>query len=162
MIWYNIQKLEGRLIHKTLHDRDGFNYLLAYFVVATILTYLGDNGYNHDSSRWIDASLDLIVTIIGIKMTWKTNSNGDRADYFIRFISLSFVNAVRVALKLILTIMLLYIMINLLFTDTFLTGARQDIIEIAIGTIFQLIFFYRLNQSFKNVSVIEETFAIKH
>lgn len=162
MIWYNIKELEAELVHGRVQDRDGFNYLLSYFVLGTIVTYLGDLGYNYDASRWIDCSLDLIVTIIGIRMTWRTNSSGDDRNYFIRFVSLSFVNAVRVIVKFILTVLLLYIIIEFLFNANFITGAREDFMNISLSTIFQVIFFYRLNQSFKSVSAVGETSNALH
>jgi hypothetical protein len=156
MIWYNIKKLEAELIQGPIPDRDGFSYLLSYFVLGTMVSYLGDDGYNYEASRWIDCSLDLVVTIVGISMTWRTNSSGDGSDYFTRFISLSFVNAVRVIVKFVLTSLLLYIMIRLFLTENFITGGREDVIQILLSTLFQLIFFDRVNKSFKNVSAIRE------
>lgn len=152
MIFYNIKELEKRLIAKTITEKEIFNYFLVYFIIATILTFPTVSEYNNPWIHWIDVTLDLIVTVVGIKVTWDTNANGDNTDYFKRFISLAFVNTIRIIIKIIAVGILLFLLIDLFLPDNFLTGLRQDIFEMTIGIIFQIVFYYRLNQSFTNVS----------
>ena len=152
MIFYNIRELESKLIAKTISEKEIFNYFLFYVILATILTFPTGSEYNNPWIHWIDVTLDLLVTVIGIKLTWDTNSNGDNADYFKRFISLAFVNAIRIAIKIIAVLILLYLLIDLFLPETFLTGLRQDLFEMTIGVIFHVVFYFRLNQSFTNVS----------
>ncbi|HET7180229.1 MAG TPA: hypothetical protein VFI14_10905 [Chryseosolibacter sp.] len=135
-----------------MSEKDVFDYMFSWFIIVTLLSYLPANGYNYESSRWIELVTDVAITVIGIKLTWDTNLQGDRRDYISRFISLGFVNGIRVKIKLILTYYLLYLILRNIFAKDFLNGARQDFFDITLTTIFQIIFYYRLNRSFRIVS----------
>jgi hypothetical protein len=144
-----------------LSEKDVFDYMFSWFIIVTLLSYLPANGYNYESSRWIELVTDVAITVIGIKLTWDTNLQGDRRDYISRFISLGFVNGIRVKIKLILTYYLLYLILRNIFAKDFLNGARQDFFDITLTTIFQIIFYYRLNRSFRIVSFAKTPIAGK-
>ena len=43
MIWLNIEKLEEDISNDKLSEKDGFNYVLAYFIATTISVMIGSD-----------------------------------------------------------------------------------------------------------------------
>ncbi len=156
MIWFNTKELEKQLIDGALSDKDSYYYLFTTFILFSLLPYLPDEDFI-EASYWFRVSLvivDVGITAITIKETYKINQQGDSQDYLKRFLSLSFVNSIRLAIYLAPVFVVLELLDDYLNDNTlhsYWPGARILFLTIASSVIF----YFMLTNSFKRVNLVK-------
>jgi len=95
MIWFKVKKLEKGLADGNISDKEGFNYLLINLIMCSIVPYLSINDHKNKWLLILEVTTMVIMTVFGVKKTFDINENGDSKDFFKRFLSLSFVNGIR-------------------------------------------------------------------
>ena len=156
MIWFNTKELEKQLINGALSDKDSYYYLFTTFILFSLLPYLPDEDFI-EASYWFRVSLvivDVGITAITIKETYKINQQGDSQDYLKRFLSLSFVNSIRLAVYLAPVFVVLELLDDYLNDNTLYSywhGARILLLTIASSVIF----YFMLTNSFKRVNLVK-------
>lgn len=151
MIWFNLQELERKIINDKLSEQEGFEYFLAFSIMGVIGMFV-------NSSKGLLTVLELAIvvgiTIWGSYMIFKTNSEGDRKDFFKRYFALAWV----IGFRLFIFAMIATVIISVLFI-TFGSSGRGtnknaiDFLTMIISALFGLIYYLLLNNSFKNVSL---------
>ena len=84
MIWLDISNLEDKISKNELSDKDGFNYVLAYFILSALTMNIG----SRNSNEWIDllnCFLSVLIAIWGLSAAYKANNEIDGKDFFKRF-----------------------------------------------------------------------------
>lgn len=156
MIWFNTKKLEKQLIDRALSDKDSYYYLFTSFILFSLLPYLPDEDFI-EASYWFRVSLvivDVGITAITIKETYKINQQGDRQDYLKRFLSLSFVNSIRLAVYLAPVFVVLELLDDYLNDNTLHSyWPRARILFLTI--VSSVIFYFMLTNSFKRVNLVK-------
>ena len=101
MIWFNIKKLKEEISNDNLSEKDGFNYVLAYFILSTISAV---GGYNEMTAgiRLLGAALYVIITIWGLNAIYKINLEIDGKDFFKRFFAINWVIGMRILVVLLI------------------------------------------------------------
>jgi hypothetical protein len=156
MIWFNTKELEKQLIDGALSDKDSYYYLFTTFILFSLLPYLPDEDFI-EASYWFRVSLvivDVGITAITIKETNKINQQGDSQDYLKRFLSLSFVNSIRLAVYLAPVFVVLELLDDYLNDNTLYSywhGACILLLTIASSVIF----YFMLTNSFKRVNLVK-------
>lgn len=152
MIWFDIKELERSLKANTVSDKVIFYYLLVTLLFFTVAPYFSN--VEHES-KWVLAGeivLSLAITVIGTKMTFDINSSGDNKDYFRRYLSLSFVTAVRL---FVLTIIIaIPVAIAMAFLDGIIEANQifKHVLDLGLLITVGLFYYYMLINSFKRVS----------
>ncbi|HEX6981737.1 MAG TPA: hypothetical protein VF181_03155 [Balneolaceae bacterium] len=152
MNWFNLRDLENRLSDNNVSDKEGFYYLMASFILFSLISYGSSSDYyNNDTFLFAEVALVLLITVVGLNLTFKVNQKGDGKDYLKRFLSLYFV----IGIRLFVFIMLLAIPVAI-FAVVFLeeTSGRliEDYLYISLSTIVGVIFYYLMVSSFKKVA----------
>jgi hypothetical protein len=151
MIWFDIDKLERDLRNGNVSDRQVFYYLLATMVLFSITAYAPATDYKREWLLYVEMLAAVAITVIGILKTFEINSAGDKADYFRRFLALSFVNTIR---------LILFSAIPLIGVAFFLTETMEsnhnlaDAIDLSFVVVFGTLFYVLLANSFKRVSKV--------
>jgi hypothetical protein len=97
MIWFNIKELENKISNDDLSDKDGFNYLLAFFILSTIGYSIASN----NTTGWITFSgciISILINIWGLKTIYEANKLIDGKDFFKRFFAIYWVIGFRLFL----------------------------------------------------------------
>ena len=149
MIWFRINDLEKKISMNQFSDKEGFDYLFATTIFGFIhMFYISMSGYSNLS--WINFILAILITIIGLPMTFKTNSIIDNKDFFKRFIAITWV--VRMKL-LIYTLIFMVIFINLFDLKT--QSLEKDITLCSFSIAINIFFYVLVIKSFKRLKPIE-------
>ena len=158
MIWYNIKELENLLSHGKLSDKVAFNYLFIHIIFLTLTDYLpaGDDSI---WAVWVHLVISLVAVIWGVKQTFEINKNGDNRGYFKRFISLSFVAAIRTLVSGILFALILVI-INLIGEQYLIPPGQfpvwKEITELVLYALLTVYYFYTLITSFQRINATND------
>lgn len=153
MIWYNINELEDLLINGKLSDKVAFNYLFIHIILLTLADYLPKD---EDSTWvvWVHLVISLVAVIWGVKKTFDINTKGDNRDYFKRFISLSFVAAIRTLVIGILFAFILVI-INLIAEHYVIPSSQfpfwEEITQLVFYALLSVYYFYIFISSFQRI-----------
>jgi len=89
MIWFNLKELENKISNNELSDQDGFNYLLAFFILSTI-GYCMASGNSNCWITFLGCVLSVLINIWGLRMIYAANQEIDGKDFFKRFLKLDF------------------------------------------------------------------------
>ncbi|MEP6260615.1 MAG: hypothetical protein ABJ092_03475 [Gillisia sp.] len=97
MTWYNIKKLERRLGHDELSEKESLHYLLALLIIMSICIFFPDSVTSYSDFSWyfIEFGFFLGTLIYAIHSAYKINSRGQNRDFARRFISLTVVHGLR-------------------------------------------------------------------
>lgn len=154
MIWFNIKELEKLITEGKMSDKLAFNYLLTSLVFSVISGYLS----NYDTplwSQWVHLIISLIALIWGVRKTFEINQEGNDRDYFKRFISLSFVTGIRVAV-LAFIVLFFFNLLTEIFDATgvpFTLSSFHEELLILAGFLLIIGFYYHLLLgSFKRIN----------
>ena len=155
LIWFDIIELERRLKNSEISDKDVFIYLLIYVIIFVLYSRFGDNNswlfLNNSLFITIYMIMTIAIMIIGVKMTFNINSAGDNKDYFKRFLSLSFVTALRLNVFLLIPAVSILIFFNFLDYGPGFGKNAMGISIIALNVIADILYFLMLTNSFKRV-----------
>lgn|SRR5690606_3788907 len=153
MIWYDIKKLEHKIAENRVDDKEVFNYLLiSILTLAVIPVTVEDNG-EHIWLQPAEIAVSILTTVVGMKLTYDTNLNGDNKDYFRRFLALSFVTGIRI-IAAVLAVTLSFAFIIYYF-EIIIDPLTADIFYILLLLITQILYYQQLIRSFRNVSSLQ-------
>ena len=157
MIWLNLEELERRLAKREVSERTGFQYLLTIMIFFSVAKLVPDDSpftdFYWDLSEFL---IGLVVMIFGISSTFKINSKGGGKDYLKRFLSLSFVVSLRLAIFLMLVYLLYKIVMFVIPLGMYLpidSFISENISQLLLSTGVSLLYYFLLIQSFKRVHV---------
>ena len=156
MIWPLFKKLEKKLINNEFSDKTGYLYLVSLLLMVTIL--LKFPGI-HSGGLNSGLVLNLLICGWGVGRTLEINKNSGNDDYLKKFMSLSFINAIKLCAGLLIFTMLLkgikyfaeFFSLDLM--DGPLLGGMPKLV---VGAVASVIFFIMLINSFKRVNAEED------
>lgn len=154
MIWFNIKKLESRLINGEVTDKVAFTYLLTHIILITLASYIrGD-----EDPFWmvlVHLMISLGSSIWGLKKTYEINQRGGNRDYLKRFLSLSLVSGVRMVVFVFLflfAINLLTLLFHALGMQIPLSALAKNVLELAGFVLMVGVYYYILLKSFRRIN----------
>lgn len=149
MIWFKIKDLEKKISTNQFSDKEGFDYLFATTIYGFIyMFYTSMSGYSYLS--WVNLILAILITIIGLPMSYKINCKIDSKDFIKRFIAITWV--VRMKL-LIYTLIFMFLFINLFDLKTQSLG--KDITLCGFSIAINIFFYVLTIKSFKRLKPTE-------
>jgi hypothetical protein len=145
MIWFKLKELEKQISINQFSDKDGFNYFFATTIYGFIYTsYSSISGGSQ--LLWISLIATIIITTIGLPMTYKINSEIDDKDFLKRFIAITWVVRMRL---LILTLLFMFIYLNLFNVRDNSLG--QSIFLFVFTLVINFFYYYLTIKSFKRL-----------
>ncbi|PRX38699.1 hypothetical protein [Salegentibacter salegens] len=155
MIWFNLKKLERLLIQNKITEAISYQYLLVFLVLITLAANAPETDFSHYGWEISYVILELLITIVGTYLVFKVNSDGDNRDFLKRYLSLSFVNGLRLALfavviSLIFKIIMFVIPLDLWHSINDFFG--EDFGDFFFHIMLSLVFYLLLMASFKRVN----------
>jgi len=152
MIWFDIKELERKLKIGDVSEGTFFNYLLANLIIFSIFSYLSTNDYTVKWVIVVEIIIEIIVTVVGAKMTFDINSAGDKKDYLGRFLSLSFVIGLRLFAFAIIIGIPIALVFSLLNRNLDIDENLKDFLELGLVAGLSIFYYFMLTNSFKKVS----------
>lgn len=149
MIWFDIKELELGLKNEKLSDKTTFNYLLANLIMFTLASFASRNEYTTNALLLLEIVVTLSITIIGTKRAFDINAEGDNKDFLKRYLSLSFVLGVRLAVFLAFPI---FIVSGITKGDSGANTSMTDLLGIFMTGGIGVFYYMMLSNSFKRVS----------
>lgn len=153
MNWFNLKDLENRLIENQVSDQEGFYYLLANFILFGLTSYGGTQTYNHSAFLYAEIILILIITIVGLNLTFKVNKSGDGDSYFKRFLALYFVIGIRLIVFIFLLAIPVGILAYIIFGENSPGEMLRDGLFLGFLTAVMTVYYYFIIRSFKKVAL---------
>lgn len=160
MIWFNISKLEEKISRNELSDKDGFNYVLAYFIVS-VLTMSVSSQNENAWFKLLNCFLLVLITIWGLNAAYKANNEIDGKDFFKRFFAINWVIGMRMILAVFILSFLLGVIIavislasvggNLMDKKPF-----DDFIMSIFISLFEVIYYLLIINSIRRLKPITE------
>lgn len=153
MIFYNIRKLEKRLINREVSEKLAFTYLAGHLVLLAIILNL----WKTEEPLWL--LLVLVMTGLaafgwGLKKSFEINQLGGGGAFFRRFISISFVAALQSILTLFILIFLilgLLLVANGMKFSFFLPDPVMKGAQLVVFTLMLGLYFNTLVNSFRRI-----------
>ena len=164
MIWFDIKKLEEKLIKNEISERTGYHYLLAFLIIMTLV--IGGKepaDFTGESLRSLDVIIGIIFTIWGTGKVFKINNEGGNQDFLKKYFSLCFVHTLRIAVAVFFVVFIYNLMIEFIFTDhsEVMKGfIKNDISNFVSNLLFQIVFYFLLIRSFKKINLFSENKAV--
>ena len=156
MIWFNLKKLEDKLANNEVPEKAGYEYLLAWIVFFAIGYSLPDNSsYSHKAWDICEGILKLAMKILMIIMVFRINRNGTNQDFLKRFLSLSFVILLRIAVLFVLLFGFFRTLMQVISQDAYEFLSRifnTDLSDFIISILMTLIYFFLVIRSFRKVN----------
>lgn len=152
MIWFNIKKTEKKLVENDFSDEEGFKYLLAFSILG-VFSIFGSISVNFIS--FIRLFVNIAITIWGSYSIFKANASGDGKDFFKRYFILSWVIGFRLFLFQLIVIVFSIIIFFIISNGSLASDLNSLIgsfVSMIISSLFMLIYFLLLTNSFKRVS----------
>ena len=159
MIWFNIRKLEDKISKNELSDKDGFNYVLAYFIISVFTMSLG----SHNESAWIKllhCVLLATITIWGLTAAYKANAEIDGKDFFKRFFAINWVIGMRMLFALFIVafiagiVMAIILLIN--GDHNMDKSPTKDWIILISVSLFEVIYYLLVINSIRRLKPVTE------
>lgn len=113
MIWLDIKKLEEKISKNELSEKDGFQYVLAFFILSALSMDISSQG----EELWIrvlKCLLLVVVNIWGLNAAYKANTEIDGKDFSKRFFAISWVIGMRLLLGLLILVLILGIILGII------------------------------------------------
>ncbi len=160
MNWYNVRELEKRLLDGQVDDIEELHYLVMNVLIFSIAPYLyvisPEQYYENAVMFVIELIAVVVITLVGIKMTFEINKLNGGQDYLKRFLALYFVNSIRI-LVFIFAATIPMGLILYLFNESYADQAPMtDTMHFALGLTVMLIFYWMLIRSFNRISKIKQ------
>ena len=128
MIWLDISNLEDKISKNELSDKDGFNYVLAYFILSALTMNIGSRNSN---------------AIWGLSAAYKANNEIDGKDFFKRFFAINWVIGMRMLLAVLILGMIAGIVvgiISIISSDAYIhEGLSKDLFRAISMSLFEVI-----------------------
>jgi len=161
MYWLNLKALENQISNNELTEKDGFNYLLGYSILTTIIVTISSVSIFQNKTglgiALLEVLISVIITILGLKAVYKANKEKDGKDFIKRYFAISWVIGFRLFLVLIGLIIIFGFVIGLFSAfqgHTHLDNTSSDeIITIIIGTLVTIICYLFTIISFRRLKL---------
>jgi hypothetical protein len=154
MIWIDIRKLENKISANELSDKDGFNYVLAYFILVAIVLAIISN----DSSalvKLLGSILSVIITIWGLNATYQANNEIDGKDFFKRYFAISWVIGMRLIIVMLVLSIISGLVIVIISTkngsDYLKTNPVNELVSLIFTSVFSIICYLLIINSFRRI-----------
>ena len=152
MIWYDIVKIEKKLVDGELSEKEGFYYLFALLVLSAIGRYTSSNNYENKWFMLIEAIVLIFLISIRLWTTFKINENGDGKDYLKRYVSLALVVKIRLYMYSIVIGIPIIIILSIFFFNTAMYEPIMDIMTFSMPIVLSIIYYFMLINSFRRVN----------
>jgi hypothetical protein len=145
------RELALRFKNNAVPSRERFLYLLICITLISVImsSFFISNVYLGTPSNWWDLCTDvlnIVITIIGIVICYRTNRSGDDKEFIERYISIGFPISVQI-IAIMLFVSIPAVVIELA-TEIKILG-KGSVFDLALCTILALYFYWRLNLSIK-------------
>ena len=159
MIWFDLKKLESKISKNQLSNKDGFVYLLAFFILSELSAY----GAMNETSLWVkivSCIIMVLITIWGLIALYKVNEEVDGKDFFKRFFAITWVVGFRLFVITLGIGLILTLIVGIINPDdaekTLEESIEQeslfrDIFLLAITTFFGVLFYALSINSFRRL-----------
>ncbi|WMJ72626.1 hypothetical protein RCC89_05540 [Cytophagaceae bacterium ABcell3] len=153
MIWFNLKKLERKIIKNEFSDEEGFKYFLG----TSIIWFLGPFiGVAESPIDYIELPIGLGITIWGSYSIFKVNASGDGKDFFKRFFALSWVIGIKllvIGLIILVPLIVLGIMLgDIDYAEESVLTLTEEFFVITFSLLFLIVYYLLLIKSFRCVS----------
>lgn len=158
MIWFDIRKLEEKISKNELSEKDGFNYVLAFFIIKA-LTMGTDSQVENAWIKLLNCFLIVLITIWGLNKAYKANTEIDGKDFFKRFFAISWVIGIRMLSVIMFIAFLLgaILVIISLASDTYLgKNPYKDMTTTIVIPLFEVIYYLLIINSIRKLKPIAE------
>lgn len=153
MIWFDLKNLESKIAKDDLTDKDGFHYLLAYFILMSISSILPSD--TDILISLLQGGIFVIITIWGITELYKVNNEFDGKDFLKRFLAITWVIGFR--LFLISLPILIFIGVSI---GMAISGSSpkyiMDLVIVVFTALFSIIYYLLAINSFRRLKVLSE------
>lgn len=157
MIWFNISKLEQKIIANDFSNEKAFPYFLAQAILFSITSYLPAS-FENLWLLFLNVTGEVLLVIWGSYALFKTNAAGDKKDFFQRYVALSFVMFIRVFIFCLLFLLVSGVIYEVMFAKFFASQepSFQNIIADVMFTCMSWftiwVYYMLLKNSFKRVA----------
>jgi len=154
MIWFDISKLEDKISRNELSDKDGYNYVLAFFILSVLAMSIS----SQDGNGWIkllNCFLLVLITIWGLDGAYKANTEIDGKDFFKRFFAINWVIGMRMLVVAFLFGIVLAI-ISLAVDTPAGKGPIRELISTIFVSLFSVIYYLLIIKSIRKLGPIVE------
>lgn len=150
MYFWKTRNLATDIKNGKISEYNKKNYFLATSILALIAGIIGQLSRSHipQSQVLVECLFFLIITIVGITITFKTNKGNDGIDYVARMIALSLPLLIKMAIMLFVFAAVIGI-IDKKLGDNMTT---LDWHTIGLATILKIWLFWRLNVHLKYIN----------
>ncbi len=155
MIWFNIKNLENKISKNELTDRNGWDYVLAYFVLtAIVLSFVTNN-----SNGWIKLSqcvISVLINVWGLKAVYEVNTEVGGNDFFKRFFAISWVIGMRLIVAAIILIVVAGIVIGIVSVKNDMNynynpSLINDMVGLIFMAVYTLVYYLLIIKSFRRL-----------
>jgi hypothetical protein len=153
MIWLDISNLEDKISKNELSDKDGFNYVLAYFILSVLTMNIG----YQNSNEWIDLLnffSSALITVWGLTAAYKANNEIDGKDFLKRFFAINWVIGMRMLLAVLILGMVAGIVvgiISIISSDAICEGLSKDLFRAISMSLFEVIYYLLIRNSIRRL-----------
>lgn len=96
MVWFNIKKLERKLVTNNYPHTLGYCYIIVLLTALTILYLHPNTSRGREELKIIGFIVSLLISFWGFRKTLIVNQQGGNKDFYMKFFSLSLVTGLRV------------------------------------------------------------------
>jgi hypothetical protein len=156
MIWFDIKALENKITNNELSDKDGFYYLLAYFIFTLITLSSVANKFN----GWLmlcECAISVLITIWGLRTIYELNNEIDGKDFFKRFFAINWVIGMRILIVIIPLAFFFGILCGIIAVKNNIElhepNPQWGILSLTFKAFFTLICYLLIINSFKRLKI---------
>jgi hypothetical protein len=157
MIWFDLKNLENKISNNELTDKDGFSYVLAFFVLSAI----GISFITNSSNGWIKLTqcvISVFITVWGLKTVYEVNNEIDGKDFFKRFFAINWVIGMRLLVITLIFAVIVGIVIGVVSSKNGMNltdpNPIKDIVELIFMAMYGLICYLLIINSFRRLKTI--------
>ena len=149
MYFWNTKKLANKIRDNEITETEKKNYYLAGAVLLYMSMYsMWLQPRNNFTLLAIEAALMVLVAVVGINCTFKSNGGSSGKDYVSRMAVISF----PISIKLFLTSFLVGALIGLFMAILSLPESAFDLVASAATVLFQCLILWRINVAIKYIN----------
>ena len=156
MIWFDIKNLENKISNNELTDKDGFNYVLAFFILMTIALSLATNNSN-GLIKLSQCLITVLINVWGLRTVYDVNCEIDGKDFFKRFFAINWVIGFRLFVVAIIFAVIISIIIGIASVGHSINlkdpNPVKDIAFLVIVAMYNLICYLLIINSFRRLKL---------
>lgn len=136
MIWFEIKKVENKILKNKLTEKDGFYYYLATGIFCTVYLFFHALINFKHAPNSLSYLLGIIIAILGLIQVFKINNEIDGREFLKRYFALTWVIRVKLV---IVTFIFFAIAMN--FFDVRKDNPAKSITYFIFALIVQILFY---------------------